>query len=152
MVDPDERHQGRGLRALREAGVAAEAGLLLEDAVRLNEAWLHRLETGRARVLLKLAQSLDGRIAPASGNARWITGEAARALVQGLRRRADAVLVGVGTIVEDDPRLTLRLSPGSPPTAGPWRCILDPSLRCPPHALVLKPPAAGEAARGTLVL
>lgn len=157
-ADPNPRHAGAGLHALKQAGVAVSVGLLRSEAARLNERWLHRLDTDRSHVTVKLAMSLDGRIASASGASRWVTGTLARERVQRLRRFSDAVLVGVGTVLADDPRLTLRAADvdgeGEPELAGPgpYRCVLDPSLRTPPTARILEPPPAGEHARGTILL
>ncbi len=153
-ADPDPRHAAAGLRALREAGISVQVGLLRDEAAALNERWLHRQDTDRSHVTVKLGTSLDARIAAASGESRWITGPVARARVQELRRLSDAILVGVSTVVADDPALTLRADDGQAPPAapGPWRCVLDPHLRMPPAARLLKPPAEGEAARGVLVL
>ena len=156
-ADPNPKHAGEGLRALRGAGAAVSVGLLREEAARLNERWLHRLDTDRSHVSVKLATSSDGRIASSSGESRWVTGEPARRRVQEMRRFADAVLVGVGTVLADDPRLTLRASERVPDGSafeapGPWRCVLDPSLRTPPGARILQAPPDGELARGTMLV
>ncbi len=106
--DPDPRVSGRGLAILREAGVAVETGLM-EAAARADQAgFLSRLERGRPFVTLKLATSVDGRIATGSGESQWITGPEARRLVHGMRARHDAVMVGGGTARADDPSLTVR--------------------------------------------
>lgn len=153
-ADPNPKHAGAGLRILREAGVDASVGLLREEAARLNARWLHRQDTDAAHVTVKLATSLDGRIASSSGDSRWVTGEPARRRVQELRRLSDAILVGVGTVIADDPRLTLRSQEGEPAPAapGPWRCVLDPMLRTPPGARLLQPLEEGETARGVMIL
>jgi diaminohydroxyphosphoribosylaminopyrimidine deaminase/5-amino-6-(5-phosphoribosylamino)uracil reductase len=106
--DPNPRHAGRGLRLLRRRGVAVEVGLMGDEAARLLAPFRKWVLTGRPRVTLKLGMTLDGRIADAAGRSRWITGPAARARVQDMRRRADAVLVGARTVLADDPSLLWR--------------------------------------------
>lgn len=106
--DPDPRVNGRGIALLRKAGVVVEVGCLAEAAEALNRGFLTRITTGRPMVTLKLATSLDGRIATATGESRWITGPRARAEVHLLRARADAVMVGAATMRADDPRLDVR--------------------------------------------
>ena len=99
---------GKGFAHLRAAGVEVETGLLAEEATQINEAYLHYMCTGRPFVHLKLAVSLDGKIATRTGDSRWVTGVEARARVQELRHAYDAVLVGAGTVMKDDPLLTDR--------------------------------------------
>lgn len=108
MVDPDPRVRGRGLDRLRRAGVQVDVGLLEDMARALNRPWLHWKVTGRPYVLLKGAASLDGRIATRTGESRWISGESSRAAAHQLRDHSDAILVGVGTVLADDPQLTAR--------------------------------------------
>lgn len=108
LPDPDPRVSGSGLELLQAAGIEVDAGLLEERAKRVNAAYLHQRRTGRAFLTLKLALTLDGRIAAADRTSRWITGEAARAYVHRRRLEADAVIVGSGTIAHDDPSLTTR--------------------------------------------
>lgn len=108
IVDPDPRVSGRGIARLREAGIVVDVGCMAEAARALNAGFLMRLAEGRPWITLKLAATLDGRIATAAGRSRWITGEAARARVHLMRARADAVMVGAGTIAADDPALTVR--------------------------------------------
>lgn len=107
-ADPHPEAAG-GADALRLAGVEVELGLLAAEAGRQNEVFLHGLATGRPFVTLKLAVSLDGRIAAADGSSRWLTGDEARERAHGLRAEADAVLVGSGTVLADDPHLTVRI-------------------------------------------
>ncbi len=135
LEDPDPRVDGRGLESLRAAGIAVESGLCRAAAAELNAGFLLRQQDGRPLVTLKLATSLDGRIATQSGESQWITGPAARAQGHRLRATHDAVLVGSGTAVADNPRLDVRL-PGLE-AASPVRVVLDGRLRVPlTHDLV----------------
>ena len=106
--DPDPRVNGAGVAALRAAGVAVDVGCLAAEAVALNRGFLTRMTAGRPMVTLKMAASLDGRIATGTGESRWITGPRARAEVHLMRAQADAVLVGAGTVRSDDPKLNVR--------------------------------------------
>lgn len=130
--DPNPAVAGRGLAALREAGVRVRVGVLREAAQRLIGAYATRLAIGRPRVLLKAGMSADGKVATSTGESRWITCEAARTAAHLLRAKADAVIVGVGTVLADDPRLTCRVNPLSLPQ--PLRVIVDSTCRTPPHA------------------
>jgi diaminohydroxyphosphoribosylaminopyrimidine deaminase/5-amino-6-(5-phosphoribosylamino)uracil reductase len=132
MRDPDARVDGRGLARLRGAGLTVEEGLFGPEAAALNAGFLHRITKGLPLVTLKLAATLDGRIATASGESRWITGPEARRAVHALRARHDAVMVGSGTVLADDPELTVRL-PGLDPVTM-LRVIADARLRTPPAA------------------
>jgi diaminohydroxyphosphoribosylaminopyrimidine deaminase/5-amino-6-(5-phosphoribosylamino)uracil reductase len=137
LGDPDKRVAGRGLARLREAGVDVAEGPLADAAEEVNAGFLVRLREGRPLVTLKLATTLDGRIATLAGESRWITGEAARAHVHLLRAGHDAVMVGGGTALADDPRLDVRL-PGLEDRA-PLRIVLDGGLRLPStHDLVAR--------------
>jgi len=127
--DPNPRANGRGVRRLRRAGVEVEAGVLREDCDAINEHWFRFITTGRPHVTLKVAATLDGRIATASGDSRWVTGPEARAHVHRLRHAVDAVLVGSGTVRADDPRLTARLPGGR--GRDPVRVVLDSRLELP---------------------
>ncbi len=108
VADPDPV-AGHGADDLRAAGLVVEEGLLAEEAARSNAAWLHHARTGRPFVTWKYAATLDGRVAAADGTSRWITGEAARHDVHLLRARSDAIVVGTGTVLVDDPHLDVRL-------------------------------------------
>ncbi|MEM7056726.1 MAG: bifunctional diaminohydroxyphosphoribosylaminopyrimidine deaminase/5-amino-6-(5-phosphoribosylamino)uracil reductase RibD [Pseudomonadota bacterium] len=108
MEDPDPRVLGRGIAALREAGIEVDVGLLQAEARQVNAGFLSRIERGRPTVTLKLAVSTDGRIATRTGESRWITGPAARRRVHLMRARCDAVLIGAGTARIDDPMLDVR--------------------------------------------
>lgn len=107
--DADARVDGQGLARLRDAGVAVEEGLLAAEAAEVNAGFFSRVRRGRPLVTLKLASTLDGRIATATGESRWITGEAARRTAHALRGRNDAIMVGVGTVLTDNPDLTCRI-------------------------------------------
>jgi diaminohydroxyphosphoribosylaminopyrimidine deaminase/5-amino-6-(5-phosphoribosylamino)uracil reductase len=109
LGDPDPRTDGRGAERLRQAGIAVELGLAAEAAERSMAGFLSRLRLGRPLITLKLAMSIDGKIALPSGESRWITGEDARADVHRERARADMILVGRGTYLADAPRLDVRL-------------------------------------------
>lgn len=129
-TDPNPIVDGGGFRALREAGLAVEEGLLADEARRQNVAFFAHVRTGRPFAILKMASSLDGKAAARDGTSRWITGPAARADVQRLRAWADAVVVGAGTAVADDPALTLR-DPAFASARPPLRVIVDASGRVP---------------------
>lgn len=133
--DPDPRVDGRGVERLRAGGIEVASGLLAEEAEFLNRGHILSRREGRPLVSLKLATTLDGRIATGSGESRWITGETARAQGHLLRAEHDAVMVGSGTALQDDPRLSVRL-PGLEGRK-PLRVVLDRRLRLPlSHRLV----------------
>jgi len=138
IEDPDPRVAGKGLARLRAAGIAVDDGLCAAEAEEVNAGFLQRVRTGRPLVTLKLAATLDGRIATASGESRWITGPAARERAHALRASHDAILVGTGTVLADDPELTCRL-PGLTDRS-PLRIVFDRHLRIPPAARVFAPP------------
>lgn len=153
--DPDPRVAGRGLARMRAAGIAVETGLLAAEARLVAEGFLSRVERGRPHVTLKLATSLDGRIATGTGLSQWITGPAARAAGQRLRAEADAIVTGIGTVLADDPALTVRL-PGLEDRS-PLRVVMDRWARLPPTAKMLTggPPvllATGVPADGARAL
>ncbi len=135
IEDPDARVSGRGIAMLRAAGIRVDRGPCADEAAELNGGFFLRIKRGRPLVSLKLATSLDGRIATHSGDSRWITGEAARRRAHALRATHDAILVGTGTALADDPELTCRL-PGLSERS-PVRVVLDRQLRLPPGARLL---------------
>lgn len=141
MRDPDPRVSGRGLSALRSAAIEADVGVLEAEARRLNEGFVSRVEKARPFVLLKLAITVDGRVA-ASGR-RYLSGKAALKEVHRMRDRADAVMVGVGTVLADDPELTVREIKGR----DPLRVVLDADARTPSTAKILR---AGDPQRTIL--
>lgn len=144
MVDPNPLVAGNGLRLLEQAGIATASGLLESEARALNPGFITRMERNRPFVRVKMAMSLDGRTAMASGESVWITGEAARRDVQFLRAQAGAVLTGIGTVLTDDPSLNVRLTPAELGIADdvrqPLRVVLDTALRFPLGAKLLSLP------------
>lgn len=133
IADPNPLVSGRGFELLERAGVEVTVGVGERAARLLNAPYLHHVTTGAAFVSLKLALTLDGRLAAADGSARWITGDEARAHVHRRRLEADAVMVGAGTVLADDPRLTCRLAGAA---RQPARVVVDGRGVVPPQAAV----------------
>ena len=141
MRDPNPKVVGRGIRQLRRAGLTVDVGCRGKEAAALNEVYLHWIKTGRPFVVLKAGMTLDGKIATATGESQWITGAEARAHVHQLRSRFDAIAVGAGTVLKDDPQLTVRLAAGKRSSTGsrqPVRLVFDGRLRIPFKARVLQ--------------
>ncbi|KAF7598529.1 MAG: riboflavin biosynthesis protein RibD [Candidatus Dactylopiibacterium carminicum] len=134
MQDPNPLVAGRGLARLREAGINVSSGVLEAEALRLNEGFISRMTRGRPWLRIKAAASLDGRTALANGESQWITGEAARADAHHWRARSCVILTGIGTVLTDRPRLTVR---GIDTPRQPLRVIVDSQLRTPLDAAVL---------------
>lgn len=141
--DANPRVSGSGIARLRAAGIEVEEGVLAEEAAALNAGFLKRMGRGRPLVRLKLATSLDGRTAMASGESQWITGRAARADVQRLRGRSSAILTGIGTVMADNPSLNVRtaemghLGAAAEPARQPLRLVLDSRLRIRTDARII---------------
>jgi diaminohydroxyphosphoribosylaminopyrimidine deaminase/5-amino-6-(5-phosphoribosylamino)uracil reductase len=138
MTDPNPMVKGRGIAALRRAGIMVTTGIAREEAAQLNRAYLHWMRTGRPYVTLKAGMTLDGKVATTTGESQWITGPRARQDAHRLRSQVDAVIVGVGTVLKDNPMLTVRLAARSsrPIPRQPLRVVLDSTLRTPPHSTV----------------
>jgi len=136
MTDPDARVNGAGAQALRQAGIDVQQGVLRKACEALNPGYLHRHATGRARVVLKTATTLDGATATATGQSQWITGAPARHFVHELRARMAAVMIGAGTARADSPRLNIRLDEAKPwwrqQAFQPLRVVVSASGVCPP--------------------
>lgn len=132
IEDPNPMVSGRGFQHLRAAGIEVSSGLMAREAERLNEKYLHFMRTGRPFVQLKLAVSLDGKVATGTGDSRWITGEAARVRVHDLRHEYDAIMVGGGTVRADDPLLTDRS--GKPRRRPLVRVVIEQRLRTRPES------------------
>ena len=154
--DPNPRVSGAGFEALREAGIRVRTGLLQPEAEELNRGFIKRVTAGRPRVRIKIAASLDGRTAMASGQSQWITGPDARADVQEWRAASGAVMTGIGTVLVDNPSLTVRDPALDLHGRQPLRVVLDKGLRMPVSAKMLTLPGktvvycADDGKRGPL--
>jgi len=141
MPDPNPQVAGLGIQALQQAGLAVSVGLLEAEAQQLNEVYIHWMTTGRPFLILKGAMTLDGKIATRTGQSKWITGEKARQDVHRIRSQVDAVMVGIGTILADNPELSARGSKGENGQRigrQPVRVVLDSRLRIAPKAKVVR--------------
>jgi diaminohydroxyphosphoribosylaminopyrimidine deaminase/5-amino-6-(5-phosphoribosylamino)uracil reductase len=132
--DPNPLVSGRGFRKLRSAGIRVRVGILEAECRALIEGFSKFITRQLPFVILKLAATLDGKIAAASGDARWISGEESRQAAHRLRNEVDAVIVGIGTVKADDPQLTCRIAGGR----NPWRVVLDSRLEIKPSAAILR--------------
>ena len=136
VEDPDPRVQGKGFAMLRDAGIEVTTGVLQNEAANLNAGFFLRIEQDRPLVTLKIAQSRDGKTISPPGANKWITGEEARRFAHLLRAQHDAILVGIGTVLADDPMLDCRL-PGLEDRS-PLRIVLDTHLRLPAHLKLVR--------------
>lgn len=143
MGDPNPQVNGSGLRALQQAGIETVCGVLEEECRALNRPFLKFITTGQPYVTYKCAMTLDGKIASVTGESRWISCEASRRIVHRMRAESDAIMVGVDTIIADNPQLTVRHVKGR----NPLRVIVDSTLRTPESVAVL----SGQMARGTVI-
>lgn len=146
MIDPNPCVAGKGVDRLRQAGVHVEVGVLAAEAERLNRPYITYIREHRSHVLWKVAATLDGKSATHTGQSRWITGPEARSLVHKVRSEVDAIMVGIGTVLHDDPALTARpagLDPSRVPQ--PLRLVVDSRLRLPLSARCIDPQAPGRA-------
>ncbi len=133
-IDPNPKVSGRSVEILKRKGIETKVGVLKEECQKLNEVYFKYIQTAMPFVTLKFAQTLDGRIATATGDSRWISSEPSLKWAHRLRSQHDAVLVGVGTVVKDNPQLTVRLVKGR----NPLRIVADSKLRIPLHAKILR--------------
>lgn len=147
MLDPNPQVAGQGVQWLRDAGIEVEVSVLSEQAEALNRGFLQRMRTGLPYVRVKIAASLDGRTAMADGTSKWITGAESRQEVHKMRAQAGAVIIGIGTVLMDDPSMTVRLDEAqlqamalSDNDAHPIRVVLDPHLSMPLDAKMLSLP------------
>ena len=140
MIDPNPLVSGGGLSLLRDAGIGTEVGEGEEQARELVEAYVKFITTGLPFVTAKFAMSLDGKIATRTGDSKWITGEEARRYVHELRAASDAIMVGVNTVIADDPQLTARDDSGRPRERQPLRVLVDSTGRTPPESRLLTEP------------
>lgn len=136
MEDPNPLVAGRGINLIKGAGIEVEVGILESEARLLNERFIHNMVTARPFVISKVAMTLDGKLATYNGHSKWITGPEARETVHHLRDQVDGIMVGIGTVLSDDPELTTRLPEGG--GKNPIRIILDTNLRIPLDAKVTK--------------
>lgn len=143
MTDPNPQVAGRGLSILQQAGITVETGVLEAECRDMNKGFIKCVTTGMPYVIYKTAMTLDGNIATVTGHSRWVTGEASRRHVHRLRAQCDAVMVGVDTIIVDNPQLTVRHVRGR----NPFRIIVDTRLRTPESVAVL----SGDLANKTVI-
>lgn len=142
MSDPNPGVAGGGCRFLKHHGVRVTTGILASDCRRLNEVFVKYVTTGRPFVMAKTAMTLDGWTATAQGDSKWVTNEASRGFVHRLRDRVDAVMVGVGTVLADNPSLTARLKRGR--GKDPLRIVLDTHMKTPPNATIVTEASAAR--------
>lgn len=151
MIDPFEKVAGQGVARLRAAGLSVDVGVCESEARELNAPFIKRVTAGLPWVIAKWAQSVDGRIAARDGTSKWISGEASREAVHRLRGHVDAIVVGVGTVLADDPSLTARPASERDVRRVARRVVIDPRLRIPDSAKLL-PDARHDSARVTIAV
>jgi len=134
LKDPNPLNNGKGIRKLKKAGIKVITGILKEEAADLNKSFFKFITKGTPYIFIKVAQSLDGKIATRTGDSKWITSKNSRYYVQKLRQQVDGLLVGVKTIIRDNPYLTCRVNKKKIMT----KIVIDPNLRIPPHAKIFK--------------
>lgn len=139
-LDVDPRTAGLGVRELRDAGIEVVTGVLETEAKKQNQSFFHRMSTGRPWIVYKSAMTLSGHVAANSGHSQYVTGDTARQDVQRLRHAHEAILVGIGTVLADNPRLTVRDEVGEHHSRQPTRIIFDSKLRIPLQAQLLSMP------------
>lgn len=141
MRDPNPKVNGRGIQLLRDAGIEVTENILHDEAAKLNEIFFHWIQQKTPFVMMKMAMTLDGKIATAAGQSKWITSERAREFAHELRNEVDGILVGIETVLKDDPQLTTRLKISSGKNflgKNPVRIILDSKARTPINSQILK--------------
>jgi len=136
MSDPNPKVSGKGVLELERAGIQVKVGVLEEESRKLNEFYIKFNTSGKPFVILKVAMTLDGRIATPDGQSKWITGEKARKIVHHTRSSVDAIMTAIGTVKADDPLMTSRIKKGK----NPLRIVIDPHLEIPMDAKILKVP------------
>jgi diaminohydroxyphosphoribosylaminopyrimidine deaminase/5-amino-6-(5-phosphoribosylamino)uracil reductase len=134
MLDPNPKVNGKGVHALRAAGVTVETGILEKECRHANRSYIKHMTTGLPEVIVKTAHTLDGRIATVTQDSRWITGITARTFTHSLRAKYSSILVGIGTVIADDPMLTVRHVKGP----NPLRIALDSKLRTPISSKIIR--------------
>ncbi len=136
MADPNPKVSGKGILELQQAGIKVRTGFLEEEAKRLNETYIKYITTGKPFVILKIAMTLDGKIATPEGQSKWITSEKARRMVHRFRSNVDAIITAIGTVKADNPEFTARIKGGK----HPLRIVIDPDLEIPINSKVLQVP------------
>lgn len=136
MFDPNPKVSGKGAMELEKAGIQVKSGILEKESRRLNEFYIKNITTGRPFVILKIAMTLDGKIATPDGQSKWITGEKSRKMVHRMRSYVDAILTAIGTVKADDPQMTSRIRRGK----NPLRIVIDPHLEIAVNARILQGP------------